>query len=170
VHFCLQPYTLFTLLLPFAYHLFPALAEYQPSVYSTLLFSPLLYKPTPQKVMKDWNSSTRSFRLCVAKVVVPVELWCLPLFHFAESRLSLWRQYLCSNYTLFVTFGYLWTLFVRMCGTIDPGSYIRWVLDFGIKTGYDRSGTRAVSAVGMPAYLEESLPCRILSICESILF
>jgi hypothetical protein len=30
VHFCLQPYTLFTSLLPFAYHLFPALAEYQP--------------------------------------------------------------------------------------------------------------------------------------------
>jgi hypothetical protein len=24
-----------------------------------------------------------------------------------------------------------------MCGTIDPGSCIRWVLDFGIKTGYD---------------------------------
>jgi hypothetical protein len=39
VHFCLQPYTLFTLLLPFVYHLFSALAEYQPYVYSTLLFS-----------------------------------------------------------------------------------------------------------------------------------
>jgi hypothetical protein len=25
-----------------------------------------------------------------------------------------------------------------MCGTIDPGSCIRWVLSFGIKTGYDR--------------------------------
>jgi hypothetical protein len=30
VHFCLQPYTSFTLLLSFAYHSFPALAEYQP--------------------------------------------------------------------------------------------------------------------------------------------
>jgi hypothetical protein len=30
VHFCLQPYALFTLLLLFAYHLFPTLAEYQP--------------------------------------------------------------------------------------------------------------------------------------------
>jgi hypothetical protein len=39
VHFCLQPYILFTLLLHFAYHLFPTLAEYQPQVYSTLLFS-----------------------------------------------------------------------------------------------------------------------------------
>jgi hypothetical protein len=33
-------YTSFTLLLPFAYHLFLALAEYQPQVYSTLLFFP----------------------------------------------------------------------------------------------------------------------------------
>jgi hypothetical protein len=30
VHFCLQPYALFTLLLPFANHLFPILAELQP--------------------------------------------------------------------------------------------------------------------------------------------
>jgi hypothetical protein len=30
-----------------------------------------------------------------------------------------------------------------MCGTIDPGSCIRWVLGFGTKTGYDRSGFRA---------------------------
>jgi hypothetical protein len=28
--------------------------------------------------------------------------------------------YLCNKYTLFVTFSYLWTLFVRICGTIDP--------------------------------------------------
>jgi hypothetical protein len=27
--------------------------------------------------------------------------------------------------------------FGRLCGTIDPGSCIRWVLGFGIKTGYD---------------------------------
>jgi hypothetical protein len=29
--------------------------------------------------------------------------------------------------------------FGRMCGTIDPGSCIRWVLGFGVKTGYDTS-------------------------------
>jgi hypothetical protein len=44
----------------------------------------------------------------------------------------------------------------RMCGTIDPGSCIRRVLGFGIKTGYDRSGTRAMFTVGMLAYIEES--------------
>jgi hypothetical protein len=40
VHFCLQPCALFTLLLPFAHYLFLALDEYQPKVYSTLLFFP----------------------------------------------------------------------------------------------------------------------------------
>jgi hypothetical protein len=37
----------------------------------------------------DWNSSTRSSRLRVAPVVVPVVLLNLPLFHFVESHLSL---------------------------------------------------------------------------------
>jgi hypothetical protein len=87
----------------------------------------------------DWNSSTKSSRLRIALVVIPAELCSLPLFHSVESRHSLWRHYLCNNYTLFVTFGYLWTLFGRMCGTIDPTSCIWWVLGFGIKIGYDIS-------------------------------
>jgi hypothetical protein len=37
-----------------------------------------------------------------------------------------------------MTFGYLLTLLVCMCGTIDPGEYIRSILGFGIKTGYDK--------------------------------
>jgi hypothetical protein len=63
------------------------------------------------------------------------------------SHHSLWRHYLCNNYSLFMTFGYLWTLLGRMCGTIDHGSCIRWVLGFVIKIRYDRSGTRAVSTI-----------------------
>jgi hypothetical protein len=92
----------------------------------------LLLKPAAQKDKMDWNSSMKSSRLRVALVAVPVELWCLPLFGFV----SLWRPYLCNNYLLFVTFGYLWTLLGHMCRTIDPGSCIWWVLCFGIKTGY----------------------------------
>jgi hypothetical protein len=53
-------------------------------VYSTLLFS-----PATQKEKMDWNSLMRSFMLRVAPVAVPAELWCFPLFHFVESRLSL---------------------------------------------------------------------------------
>jgi hypothetical protein len=48
----------------------------------------LLLKPAAQKEKMDWNSSTVSYRLCVAPVVVPVELWSLPLFCSAESRHS----------------------------------------------------------------------------------
>jgi hypothetical protein len=52
-------------------------------------YFPLLLKPTAQKEKMDWNSSTRSFRLRVALVAVPVELCSLPLFHFIESHHSL---------------------------------------------------------------------------------
>jgi hypothetical protein len=86
---------------------------------------------------------------------------------YASPRLSfLWcyRVFCCSvsprvafvfkdiNYVIIILYIYdIWlsvSTFGRMCGTIDPGSRIWWVLGFGIKTGYDRSGTRAVSTVG----------------------
>jgi hypothetical protein len=83
-----------------------------------------------------------------------LHLWGYGVFHCSilqESHLGLLRHYLCNKYTLFVTFGYMWTLLVRMCATIDPGTYIWWVHGFGIKTGYGRSGTRTVSTVGLLA-------------------
>jgi hypothetical protein len=52
-------------------------------------YFPLLLKPAAQKERMEWNFSTRSFRLHVAPVVVPVVLWCLPLFHSTENRHSL---------------------------------------------------------------------------------
>jgi hypothetical protein len=70
-------------------------------------YFPLLLKPTAQKEKMDWNSSMTSSRLRVALVAIPMELWSLPLFCFIESHHSLQRHYLCNNYTLFVTFGYL---------------------------------------------------------------
>jgi hypothetical protein len=73
-------------------------------------YFPLLLKPATQKERMDWNSSTRSSSLRVAPVVIPVVFWSLPLFCSAENRHSLWRHYLCHNYTLFRTFGYLRTL------------------------------------------------------------
>jgi hypothetical protein len=69
-------------------------------------YFPLLLKPADQKEKIDWNSSTRSSKLRVAPVAIPVELWSLLLFHFIESHHSLYRHYLCNTYTLFVTFGY----------------------------------------------------------------
>jgi hypothetical protein len=70
-------------------------------------YFPLLLKPAAQKAKMDWNSSTKGSRLRVALVAVPVELWSLPLFRFIESHHSLQRDYLCNNYALFQTFGYL---------------------------------------------------------------
>jgi hypothetical protein len=52
-------------------------------------YFPLLLKPAAQKERMDWNSSTRSSRLHVALVVIPVELWILPLFCSTESHHSL---------------------------------------------------------------------------------
>jgi hypothetical protein len=52
-------------------------------------YFPLLLKPTAQKERMDWNSSTRSSRLRVAPVIVPVVLGSLSLFHSAKSHHSL---------------------------------------------------------------------------------
>jgi hypothetical protein len=49
----------------------------------------LLLKPAAQKEKMDWNSLTRSSRLRVAPVAVPMALWTLPLFRYVESHLSL---------------------------------------------------------------------------------
>jgi hypothetical protein len=49
----------------------------------------LLLKPAAQKEKMDWNSLTRSSRLRVAPIAIPVELWSLPLFHSIESHHSL---------------------------------------------------------------------------------
>jgi hypothetical protein len=83
----------------------------------------------------DWNSLTRSSRLHVALVVVPVVLWTLRCFIslrvvlvFKDNIYVITILYICDIWLSVSTFGY-------MCGTIGPGSCIREVLDFGIKLG-----------------------------------
>jgi hypothetical protein len=81
-------------------------------------------------------------------------LWSYGIFRrSSSSRVALVsnRHYLCNKYSLFMIFGYLWTLYVRMCGINDPRAYMWWVLGFACKIGYDRSDTRAVSTIGMLA-------------------
>jgi hypothetical protein len=71
VHFCLQPYTLFTSLLPL--HIISLLHLLSTNHKCTQpCYFPLLLKPTAQKEKMDWNSSTRSSRLRVTSVTVPV--------------------------------------------------------------------------------------------------
>jgi hypothetical protein len=88
VHFCLQSYTLFLLAITLHIIYFLHLLSTNHKCSQPCYF-PLLLKPAAQKEKMDWNSSTRSSRLCVTPVAIPVLLWRLPLFRFAESRLSL---------------------------------------------------------------------------------
>jgi hypothetical protein len=88
MHFCLQPYALFTLSLHLhIIYLLQLLSTNQKCTQPC--YFPLLLKPAAQKEKMDWNSSTRSSRLRVTPVAVPVVLWSLPLFHFVESHLGL---------------------------------------------------------------------------------
>jgi hypothetical protein len=87
VHFCLQPYALFSFSLPLhiicLLHLLSTNHKCTQPHYFLLLL-----KPAAQKEKMDWNSLTRSYRLRVAAVAVLVVLWSLLLFCFIESRIS----------------------------------------------------------------------------------
>jgi hypothetical protein len=51
-------------------------------------YFPLLLKPIAQKEKMDLNSSTKSSRLRVTPVAIPMELWIILLFYFTESHHS----------------------------------------------------------------------------------
>jgi hypothetical protein len=88
VHFYLQAYTLFTLIISSHIIFFLHLLSTNHKCTQPYYF-PLLPKPAAQKEKLDGNSLTMSSRLRVAPVAVPMELWSLPLFCFAESQHSL---------------------------------------------------------------------------------
>jgi hypothetical protein len=88
---CISAYpfiTVIALLLPCIIILFLHLLSTNHKCIQPYYF-PLLLKPVAQKKRMDWNSSTRSSRLRVASVVVPMVLWSLPLFHSTDSHHSL---------------------------------------------------------------------------------
>jgi hypothetical protein len=71
VHFCLQPYTLFLLVITL--HIIYLLHLLSTNYKCTQpYYFPLPLKPAAQKEKMDWNSSTRSSRLRVTPVAVPV--------------------------------------------------------------------------------------------------
>jgi hypothetical protein len=82
--------------------------------------------PCYSNLLLRWRRWTGILRRGVLGYVSPrlPFLWSYGVSRYSislESHLSLLRPYLYNNCILFVTFGYLWVLFVRMCGTIDPG-------------------------------------------------
>jgi hypothetical protein len=72
VHFFLQPYALFSLILSLHIIFFLHLLSTNHKCTQPCYFS-LLLKPAAQKEKMDWNSSTRSSRLRVAPVAIPVD-------------------------------------------------------------------------------------------------
>jgi hypothetical protein len=86
----------------------------------------VIFPYCPNLLLRRWRW-TKIFWRWVLGYALPwlLFLWCYGVFRcsvlFWESHLSLLRYYLCNKYILFVTFVYPWTLFVPMCGTIDPG-------------------------------------------------
>jgi hypothetical protein len=86
--FSAYPFTIvLSLLLPCIIILFLHLLSTNHKCTQSCYF-PLLLKPAQEEKM-NWNSLTRSSRLRVDPIAVPVELWSLPLFHFIESCYSL---------------------------------------------------------------------------------
>jgi E3 ubiquitin-protein ligase DOA10 len=65
--------TVFSLLLPCIIILFLHLLSANHKCTQPCYF-PLLLKPVAQKVKLDWNSSTKSSRLCITSVAVPMKL------------------------------------------------------------------------------------------------
>jgi hypothetical protein len=69
-------------------------------------------------------------------------LWCYGVFRCSiSSRVILvFKDIIYVINTLYTRDIWLSvSTFGRICGTIDHGSCIRWVLSFGIKTGYDKA-------------------------------
>jgi hypothetical protein len=82
----------------FAYHFITVLSLLLPCIIILFLhlrstnhkctqpcYFPLLLKPAAQKEKMDMNSLTKSSRLCVAPIVISVELWSPLLFYSVES-------------------------------------------------------------------------------------
>jgi hypothetical protein len=88
------------------------------SVLNLAIF-PLLLKPVAQKERMDWNSSTRSSRLRVAVVVVPVVLWSLPLF-------CLLRVIIVFRDTIYVVIIILYSWYLVICEPFWPYVWNNW--------------------------------------------
>jgi hypothetical protein len=130
VHFCLQPYTLFllvvTLHIIYFLHLLSTNHKYTQPYYFPLLLKRRRWTGILRWGVLGYASPRFSF------------LWRYGVFHCSVSpRVTL--VFKDINYVIIILYIYdIWlsvSTFGRMCGTIDPGSCIRWVLGFGIKLG-----------------------------------
>jgi hypothetical protein len=133
---CLQPGALFTLSL--SLHFIYLLHFWVPtiSVLNLAIF------PCYSNLLLRRRRWTGILQRGVLGYVLPrsLFLWCYGVFCYSVSlRVVLVFKDIIYVINILYTRD-IWlsmSTFSRMCGTIDSGSCIRWVLGFGIKTGYD---------------------------------
>jgi hypothetical protein len=146
VHFYLLPYALFTLLLPLhIIYLLHLLSTYHKCT------QPYYFPCYSNLLLRRWRWD-RILQWGVLGYVFPrlPFLWCYGVFRcFISLRVVLvfryiiyviiilnsWHLVICEHFWLYVWNNWSWVMHTMST----------W---FGIKTGYDRSGTRAVSIVG----------------------
>jgi hypothetical protein len=131
VHFCLQPYALFTLVLPlhiiYLLHLLSTNHKCTQSCYFPYNSNLLLRR-------RRWTGILQWGILWYALPWLPF-LWCYGVFQCFISLKVVWvfKDIIYVIIILYIRDIWLFvSAFGRMCGTIVPGSCIRWVLGFGI--------------------------------------
>jgi hypothetical protein len=132
VYFCLQPYALFTLLLPLHFIYLMHLLSTNHKCTQPCYFSLLLRR-------RRWIGILRRWVLGYVLPRVPF-LWCYRVFRCSVllRDVLVFKDIIYVIIILYIRDIWLYVdTFGRMCGTIDPVSCIRWVLGFGIKTGCD---------------------------------
>jgi hypothetical protein len=79
-------------------------------------------------------------------------LWCYGVFHYSVLLrvILIFKDIIYVIIILYIRDIWLsMSTFGRMCGTIDPGSCIRWVLSFGIKPGMTQPQWARVPRLGL---------------------
>jgi hypothetical protein len=170
VHFCLQPYALFTLSLSLHFIYLLHFLSTTISVLNLAIFpcySNMLLR------RRRWAGILRRGVLCY---VVPrlSFLWCYGVFCYSVSL----RAVLVFNDTIYVIIILyicdIWlsvSTFDRMCWTIDPGSCIRWLLGFWHKNRVWQKWYQSRINCRNTSLIRRVLSLILFSsICESTLF
>jgi hypothetical protein len=98
--------------------------------------------PCYSNLLLRWRRWIGILRRWVLGYVLPwlSFLWCYGVFR-SSVLLRVILVFKDIIYVIIILYTHdIWlsmNTFGRMCGTMDHGSCIRWVLGFGIKTGYD---------------------------------
>jgi hypothetical protein len=150
VHFCLHHYYLIYLVI-ILYISFYSCTYWVPTISVLNLAISLCYT---NLLLRRWRW-TGIHRRGILDYALPrlLFMWCYGVFRYSislESRL-VFKDIICV-----INIFYLWHLVI--CEHFGPyvwnnwsWAYIQWVLGFACKIGYDRSGTRALSTIGMLA-------------------